>query len=127
MTDSKQEALKPCPFCGGEPTVSESKSGKLYVRQIRCYACEPMPHVIGNSKYKDQLYLNTDKVWNTRALQEEVVEVDLSGSISRAEKRARKTSDCCRKIECETIALVYEVFQETYAGKTIRIKGDGRD
>lgn len=61
------ETLKPCPFCGNAPTVTQTTSDGYLVRNISCYKCKARPSVVGVSKYEDQLKFNSDDEWNRRS------------------------------------------------------------
>lgn len=79
MTDKK---LKPCPFCGGEAEIRESKrehpfsSGEDNIFTVVCTVCgcAPFPAAEKNIYYKhdfeerkQQLKVKAAKLWNRRA------------------------------------------------------------
>lgn len=59
----KQTELKPCPFCGGEAIIEESKNGKLFA--VYCNNDDEC-NVHAFTKYFDTKE-EVAKIWNTRA------------------------------------------------------------
>lgn len=61
MTPLAELKLKPCPFCGGEPTLTDCDDGKAWVQCYECFTEGP-------------LYASTDEsiaAWNRRSGEDE--------------------------------------------------------
>jgi hypothetical protein len=68
MTNDKEiEALKPCPFCGGEVELKQVDPNDPMIVICRKSLCEGSGLLIALGK-RDDSYDKAKKAWNTRAL-----------------------------------------------------------
>jgi Lar family restriction alleviation protein len=61
LTDQLADALRPCPFCGGEATLGETRAGGLHWWHVRCEACD-----IDGPSGLDATKAKAIAAWNTR-------------------------------------------------------------
>ena len=57
--------LKPCPFCGGKPSIISFKHtySTFFVYQVMCFSCHTQPKFFGRGTTKGKAI----EAWNRRA------------------------------------------------------------
>lgn len=76
MSETKDQPLAPCPFCGGKALLGQSSEGGWFVNCVNCRGLDYYGYKeqIGDGEYTYYSKEEWIEAWNTRSMSEERVE-----------------------------------------------------
>ena len=138
------DELLPCPFCGGEVTISEGSYDYdggdrflYYSADVVCYKCDLTMHVSNNSHEHVPLKHALDfaaKAWNKRvkrypeSLAQRMIADGYEYELFELRKDyEHKLSELRQQLEKkqQTVSIVIEPGTELKEGQTLRVDDDG--